>query len=395
MTGMGGDESSSKHTPRPYRAKIALAFGVTVRSVHVNAETTPPELWRDAERRRLVRLCAAITGDAAAAEDLAQETLLEAWRNAHKLHDTAGADRWLSAIARNVCRRWARRRGRDLAIAPLTEDVPAGVEVDLERAELAELLDGALAQLPAATRDVLVARFVHDSPHAEIAERLGLSEDAVSMRISRGRVVLRRMLADHLDAEPHDGWRETRVWCTECGRRKLVMRREAAPDALVFRCPGCAPDGEPGSVLRYDNPLFARILEDVVRPAAILRRVAEWTGPYFDTRGDDAACTRCGGRVRIRPYDRGPHWRSVHRTGLVAECAKCGQNATSSLAAIALAQPRVREFRREHARMRLLPIRDVTYDGIDAILVRHEDLLGSAGVDVFFARHTLRVVAVA
>src|SRR3954452_9361688 len=74
-----------------------------------------PGLWDDAARRRLVRLCERLTGDRHAAEDLAQETLLEAWRNAHKLHDPTGADHWLAAIARNVCLRWARSRGREPA----------------------------------------------------------------------------------------------------------------------------------------------------------------------------------------------------------------------------------------------------------------------------------------
>jgi RNA polymerase sigma-70 factor (ECF subfamily) len=66
-------------------------------------------VWQGAERARLVRLCAVLTGDAEAAEDFAQETLLEAWRHRHKLTDTCGADRWLTAIARNVCLRWSRR----------------------------------------------------------------------------------------------------------------------------------------------------------------------------------------------------------------------------------------------------------------------------------------------
>jgi DNA-directed RNA polymerase specialized sigma24 family protein len=53
--------------------------------------TTTAELLRDPERRhRLVGLCGAISGDRGAAEDLAQETLLEAWRNASKVHDPAG-----------------------------------------------------------------------------------------------------------------------------------------------------------------------------------------------------------------------------------------------------------------------------------------------------------------
>ncbi len=42
------------------------------------------------ERARLVRLCAKLTGDVDAAEDLAQETLFEAWRHAHKLRDQQG-----------------------------------------------------------------------------------------------------------------------------------------------------------------------------------------------------------------------------------------------------------------------------------------------------------------
>src|SRR3954468_5154805 len=105
------------------------------------------ELWDDAARRRLVRLCERLTGDRDAAEDLAQETLLEAWRNVHKLHDPAGADAWLAALARNGCRRWARRRGGDAAVpeavevgAATTPDEP-DLELELERIELIELLD--------------------------------------------------------------------------------------------------------------------------------------------------------------------------------------------------------------------------------------------------------------
>ena len=120
------------------------------------------------ERARLVRLCASLTGNCDAAEDLAQETLVEAWRHAHKLYDPSGRDRWLAAIARNVCRRWLRARGRDLArCAYGSRDADAAepvdgpvdeldVEVDLERHELAQLLDRALALLPPVTRQVLI-----------------------------------------------------------------------------------------------------------------------------------------------------------------------------------------------------------------------------------------------
>src|SRR5262245_40122961 len=100
------------------RGKTALGFRAETRSVSERIESstgylggemsamTQAELWGEADRRRLVGLCAAVSGDREAAEDLAQETLLEAWRNAHKLRDPEGVDRWLAAIARNVCRRW-------------------------------------------------------------------------------------------------------------------------------------------------------------------------------------------------------------------------------------------------------------------------------------------------
>lgn len=67
------------------------------------------------ERSRLVGLCAAITGNADAAEDLAQETLLEAWRHMEDLRNQEKFFHWLSGIARNVCLRWLRQQGRQAA----------------------------------------------------------------------------------------------------------------------------------------------------------------------------------------------------------------------------------------------------------------------------------------
>lgn len=121
-----------------------------------------------AEWDRLVRLCGNLSGNADAAEDLAQETLIEAWRHADKLRNPEAHRQWLSGIARNVCRRWARSRGRDAArwerLAqhndPIISDgsqqqaTSPELEIALERDELADLLDQALALLPTSTRDV-------------------------------------------------------------------------------------------------------------------------------------------------------------------------------------------------------------------------------------------------
>ena len=64
------------------------------------AETTLAGEWS-----RLVRLCTQLSGSSEAAEDLAQETLYEAWRHRDHLDDPQGQARWHTAIARNVCLR--------------------------------------------------------------------------------------------------------------------------------------------------------------------------------------------------------------------------------------------------------------------------------------------------
>ena len=370
------------------------------------AEATQAELWRAGRRDRLVRLCASISGDRNAAEDLAQETLLEAWRNLHKLRDPAGAEQWLAEIARNVCLRWGRRRGRDLGMLAAVEAEPVRDEgfdlaLELERSELAELLDRALALLPPATRDVLVHRYVDGLPHAEIGERLGVSTDAVSMRLSRGKVVLRRLLASELrdEAAAHElpgaaggAWRETRVWCAQCGRRRLQLRREPPPGDVSFRCPGCARDpAGVASELPLGNPEFARLVGDVVRPTAILTRTADWTRRYFaaGAGGGEVACTRCGGDVGIHRYTRDRDVAGSQRHGLVAECRRCGETVSTSVNGLALARPDVRRFRRDHPRTSAV-VQELEVDGVPAVLVRHRDVLGSAAIDVIFAHDTLR-----
>ena len=366
------------------------------------------ELWSEPGRRKLVRLCAAVSRDREAAEDLAQETLLEAWRNLHKLHDPTGADRWLAAIARHVCRRWARRRGRDLAFLEAAGGAGAAggeldVELELERGELAELLDRALTLLPPETRDVLVRRYVHESSHAEIGARLGLSDDAVSMRLTRGKAVLRRLLASELADEASTyglvdasdaGWRETRIWCPDCGRRKLAALRQPAPGVVAFRCPDCNGDA-PGSSYPLGNPVFAELVGDLVRPAAIVARAAGWSSQYFEAGAGagGVACTRCGRPVTLARYRW--HHRGAERHGLLARCTACGEQVSSSIGGLALALPEVRAFRREHPRTTAVPAREVEAQGVPAIVVRYEALLGSAGVDVVLARETLRVLHVA
>ncbi|HEY7849565.1 MAG TPA: RNA polymerase sigma factor, partial [Ktedonobacterales bacterium] len=214
-----------------------------------------------AERPRLVRLCRQLTGSAEVAEDLAQETLLEAWRLLDRLREPAGLGAWLSAIARNVCHRWQRAHGRERAhLAPVVsvgDDGDAGeLPLDealvavaddplaqVEQAEVASLLARALASLPETTRTLTLGSAALST--AELARVFDLSEGAVRVRLHRGRQALRRALSGDLRAEAEaldlalpaaPDWLESRIWCPFCGASHLRYRINRATGEYTIRC---------------------------------------------------------------------------------------------------------------------------------------------------------------
>jgi RNA polymerase sigma factor (sigma-70 family) len=263
-----------------------------------------------AERPRLVGLCAYLSGDVGSAEDLAQETLVEAWSHAHELRDPQAAPAWLTGIARNVCLRWARARSRELAhSAPAVseEDPPDGfdLEVELERGELASLLDRAMALLPPETRALLVEKYVRESPVAGIAEMMGLSEGAVAVRLHRGRLALRRILGIEfrqeaaayglVEADDH-GWQETRIWCPICGLRRLLARFVPANGEVTFRCPRCLPNYRDESSANIAHVIREGMFDGIKGYKAALNRVMVCGDEYYRQAfaGSDLSCLYCG-----------------------------------------------------------------------------------------------------
>ncbi len=192
-------------------------------------------------RKRLVSRARRLGVDAVTAEDLAQDTLQEAWRLRERIYDPAGVDRWLDAIFSNIHRRWARCAGQEhsarLQTAGAAPDVAedCDLEVELERGELVELLTGAFALLPSETRDVLIGRFVEETPLGELAGQLGLQPGALRMRLQRGKLALRRVLTTTYAADAVSlglipgtvaGWQETRI---------LVPTVRERPPARAFQ----------------------------------------------------------------------------------------------------------------------------------------------------------------
>ncbi len=375
-----------------------------------------------AERARLIRLCAHLTGDPDAAEDLAQETLYTAVRNAHTLRNPAAHTHWLSGIARNLCRQWVQQRGRerthvvsgglhgDVAPASAAEPVDAfDVEIALEREELVSLLDQALALLPADTRQVLIQRFVDGSPHGEIAARLGLSEGAVRTKLHRGKLVLRRVLtttlADQAAAfELVDvaaaTWQETHIWCPGCGRRRLMGRFDKArPDGrFQLRCPDCYPDlhGSFSNIHIGQGP-FRALLAEVRTFKPALNRITDWVYDAYTQglREHALPCMICSRRIPLRlhlPATVPLHTHDTH--GLHLRCDTCGVVWENVLSGLLLSLPAARHFWHEHPRIRTLPARMLEAAGHPAIVTTFESLTESARLDVVTARDTFHLLGV-
>jgi RNA polymerase sigma-70 factor, ECF subfamily len=128
--------------------------------------------------------CVRLTGhDRARAEDVAQETLLRAWRHFSVLDETQGSVRaWLFTVARNiVIDDWRSRRVHgELSVADVPE--PADPIDRTDQLLLSWTVAEAVTRLSPEHRAVLRECYYRGLPVAEAARRLGIPEGTVKSR---------------------------------------------------------------------------------------------------------------------------------------------------------------------------------------------------------------------
>jgi RNA polymerase sigma-70 factor (ECF subfamily) len=164
---------------------------------------------------RIHRAALVLTGNPWDADDLAQETFVEALRSAHRFAGTARAYTWLYAILlrcarqrRRGHRRWLRRMQElwQRLLREATTDAPA--DGSLEVRQWRESLWAEVARLPTAQRDVLVLRYSEGLTYEEIAEVLGCPPGTAKSRVHHGLKKLRARLGSedrrtlHLEVPP-------------------------------------------------------------------------------------------------------------------------------------------------------------------------------------------------
>ncbi|MFC4072569.1 SigE family RNA polymerase sigma factor [Actinoplanes subglobosus] len=142
----------------------------------------------------LLRLGNALTLDRAAAEDLAQETLIRvglAWSRVRRDGNPVGyAQRTMVNLYLND-----RRRQRPIPVAEVP-DRP-GEDAALASIDDAAVVRQLLAGLPPQQRAAIALRYLADHPDDQIAAALGCSAGSVRSYLSRGLATLRgRMTAE-------------------------------------------------------------------------------------------------------------------------------------------------------------------------------------------------------
>ncbi len=172
------------------------------------------ELIRPYERLVYVTIFAILKNETEA-EDGAQEAMISAFRNLKSFRGEAKFSTWLVTIAMNEARkrlRKAKTAAEDSLDEPRDDgqgDFTPEVLTDwreipleaLERKELREKLQEAVATLPQKYQEVFVLRDIEELNQGETAVALGINVTLVKVRLHRARMMLQKVLAPYLKSE--------------------------------------------------------------------------------------------------------------------------------------------------------------------------------------------------
>lgn len=186
------------------RALIAEAQDGSVRAFELLVSSYLPQV------RRFARAFARSDSDA---DDLAQEALVKVYKNLRSYRFQSAFKTWLYTVVRHVVVDAARSRaGRERAQEdPLPADhsrLPSTAEAPdegLARAEEKQRLWRALRQLPEEFRTAVVLFDVEGHTYDEVAAVEGVPIGTVKSRLSRGRALLKGLLAGEQAADSSAG----------------------------------------------------------------------------------------------------------------------------------------------------------------------------------------------
>lgn len=225
--------------------RVVMRLELTPELATLSAEEALPRLL-DEHGGQLYRLSLKLCGHPQDAEDLLQDIFLIAWKKWHQLDGRAHPTTWLYRIAARACARRRRRRaGEPTHIESLSDLLPQGdatipdlgtlvspLDEHLQR-ESQAAVEKAIASLPMHFRMPLVLKEIVELPMADIAAILDLKVATVKTRVHRGRLLLRRALAEVLPQQQAPPPDHPRQMCLDL----LQAKQEALDRGVPFDVP--------------------------------------------------------------------------------------------------------------------------------------------------------------
>lgn len=156
----------------------------------------------------IYRFILRLSGDAAVAQDLAQETFIKVWKNLKKFNPTKSFKVWLFTIAKNTTFDWFKKR-RALPFSALEDEDEASPLENLadqtplpdelfQKNETQIALTVALNNLQPKARTVMLLHQIEDMTFQEIADALDEPLNTIKSRYLRAVAALRKILASRL-----------------------------------------------------------------------------------------------------------------------------------------------------------------------------------------------------
>ena len=375
-------------------------------------------------RPRLLRLAQqqGVTHDEA--DDVVQDTFVEAWRHLDSLRTPSRFDAWLNGICRNVSLRWnrthntTRQRQESLSTFSKSEqddfsvdrelDTPDLLVVDpseeLSHQDLATLLDRAMSYLPSTTRKALEMHYLAELSQNETALQLGLTINALEVRLHRARRQLRHVLSNELrtdaeafgmavDKEMIQGWRNTHMWCLMCGQRQMLGAFEPLPNGTInlrMRCPSCSQVEDADIVNTYGIVQLNGLRS--FRPA-IKRTIIELPRLYKQALAQRfMMCPECGKRATVRDVEQHTiGFPFSNRFYMVIDCPTDG-TSLSGIISVCFAHPTALQFFVDHPRCIFGSEQLIERGGQEVIQVQLIDVISASILNLFISPRTLDIV---
>ncbi|QDV72917.1 sigma-70 family RNA polymerase sigma factor [Botrimarina mediterranea] len=156
-----------------------------------------PETWVDRYGDMLFRFAMLRVGDADAAEDLVQETLLAAWQSRARYSGDCTPPTWLVAILKRRIADYFRKQGRRSTLnrsAAASGKTAVPPQPEVEQVEFWSVVHSCTGDLPDhLARAFRLRTFADESPE-DICGSEGISRKNLSVRLHRARQLLRRCL---------------------------------------------------------------------------------------------------------------------------------------------------------------------------------------------------------